>query len=393
MNNMTDEMSNFKGKQVNYDASYEAGRKVIGLGQDLIKEDGALRHRAPAAPAVAPTLEPIEPAASSAAPVLEPVTPEATPVTGEAPDLTNPLTETVATDDNKFVPPTGALPEETDAYAEAQKFMNEGEAPVLDPVEAMEPAAVPVTEPEPVPEVTPEVQAAAVGEITENVLGNNTDLGASVEVGDKPEIISIDRAVLKEFTTQLEELKESNLSQNNKIDYIIAAISKALEEDKNLTPVIEEAAEVLDKVDLPPAPEAEVPAMETLGAPVEEPEVPTNEAGLPPMSGAVEEAVPPIFGAVPEASDLPPTPETEVPAMETLGAPVKEPEVPANEAGLPPIPGAADEVVPPVLGAVPEASELPPFPVETKPQQTDVPPVMNGMQTPPPPGYTQPFAM
>ena len=128
--------------------------------------------------------------------------------------------------------------------------------------------------------------------------------------------------------------------------------------------------------------------METLGAPVEEPKVPTNEAGLPPVPGAVEEAVPPIFGAVPEASDLPPTPETEVPAMETLGAPVKEPEVPANEAGLPPIPGAADEVVPPVLGAVPEASELPPFPVETKPQEPVVPPVMNGMQTPPPPGYT-----
>ena len=62
MNNMTDEMSNFKGKQVNYDASYESSKKVIGLGQDLIKEDGALRHRAPAAPAVAPTLEPIEPA-------------------------------------------------------------------------------------------------------------------------------------------------------------------------------------------------------------------------------------------------------------------------------------------------------------------------------------------
>ena len=153
-------MSNVKSGQVQYEATYETSKKVIGLGQDLIKEEGALRHNAPAAQAVAPALEPtVTPVATSAepaaAPLLESVTPEAAPATGEAPDLTNPLTEAVATDDNKFVPPTGALPEETDAYAEAQKFMNEEEKPALDPVEAMEPAAVPVTEPEPtLPTVT-----------------------------------------------------------------------------------------------------------------------------------------------------------------------------------------------------------------------------------------------
>ena len=355
MNNMTDETMNFEGKQVVYDSAYESGKKVIGLGEALIREDGALRHKAPAAPAVTPALEPtavpLEPATPAPAPEPAAVPAEsATPVEeGPAPVLEDPMKQETVPSNNQFVPPVGALPEETDAYAEAQKFMNEGEeVHASGSAETMEPAAVPVTEPAPVPEIKPESQTAPLEEITSSVADNNTDFAESVtpvEEHSKPEIISIDRSILDDFVTQLEGVKEQNIEQNNKIDHIVASISKAMEDGKNITPVIEEAAATLNTAEpeLPPMSDASVPAMDALGAPSAEPVVPAAEAGLPPV-------------------------------LETNNAPT-------------------EDVVPPVFGPAPTPGDLPPFPVEENKSQPEVNTQLAGMGTPPAPGYTQPFAM
>ncbi len=385
MNNMTDETMNFEGKQVVYDSAYESGKKVIGLGEALIREDGALRHKAPAAPAVTPALEPtavpLEPATPAPAPEPAAVPAEsATPVEeGPAPVLEDPMKQETVPSNNQFVPPVGALPEETDAYAEAQKFMNEGEeVHASGSAETMEPAAVPVTEPAPVPEIKPESQTAPLEEITSSVADNNTDFAESVtpvEEHSKPEIISIDRSILDDFVTQLEGVKEQNIEQNNKIDHIVASISKAMEDGKNITPVIEEAAATLNTAEpeLPPMPE-EVP---TLGS----------------------EELPPALGdnVAPVEEALPPMSDASVPAMDALGAPSAEPVVPAAEAGLPPVletnNAPTEDVVPPVFGPAPTPGDLPPFPVEENKSQPEVNTQLAGMGTPPAPGYTQPFAM